>query len=76
MVEKTNTGDSTTTALLSDEECLVEGREIVTELVAAGAVLLRNETNTLPLAMATKVTILGAQSYNYVNGGTGSAGGK
>lgn len=69
-------GDGTTAAVLTEEECLVEGREIVTEMVAEGAVLLRNENNTLPLAKGSKVTVLGAQSYNYVNGGTGSAGGK
>lgn len=60
----------------STETCLAEGREIVTELVSEGSVLLRNENNALPLAKGSKVTILGAQSYNYVNGGTGSAGGK
>ena len=54
---------------------LAEGREIDTELLAEGSVLLRNENNALPLAMGEKVTILGAQSYNYLNGGTGSAGG-
>ena len=55
---------------------LAEGREIDTELLAEGSVLLRNENNALPLALGEKVTILGAQSYNYINGGTGSAGGK
>ena len=60
----------------SVDACLKEGREIVTQLESEGAVLLRNENNTLPLVKGSKVTILGAQSYNYVNGGTGSAGGK
>lgn len=58
------------------ESCLKEGREIDRELSGEGSVLLRNENNALPLAKGSKVTILGAQSYNYVNGGTGSAGGK
>lgn len=60
----------------SVEECLAEGREITREIESEGAVLLRNENNALPLAKGQKVTILGAQSYNYINGGTGSAGGK
>lgn len=60
----------------SVDECLAEGREITAEVESEGAVLLRNENNTLPLAKGQKVTILGAQSYNYINGGTGSAGGK
>ncbi len=68
-------GRGTETAL-SEAELMVEGREIDTEIEAEGAVLLRNENNTLPLEKGTKVTILGAMSYNYICGGTGSAGGK
>ncbi len=67
------TGDGT---VLDEMTLLAEGRAMDTALVSEGAVLLRNENNALPLAMGSKVTILGAQSYNYVNGGTGSAGGK
>ncbi|MCD7761080.1 MAG: hypothetical protein LUH16_04805, partial [Clostridiales bacterium] len=70
----TSTDDST--AVLTDDEALAEGREMVTELEGEGAVLLRNENNTLPLEKGAKVTILGAMSYNYINGGAGSAGGK
>ena len=61
---------------LDEMHLLAEGREIVAQMAAEGSVLLRNENNALPLAAGSKVTILGAQSYNYVNGGTGSAGGK
>ena len=61
---------------LDEMSLLAEGRELVTDMLAEGTVLLRNENNTLPLAKGTKVTILGAMSYNYINGGTGSAGGK
>ncbi len=68
--------DQAAGAVLTEEECLIEGREIVAKLAAEGSVLLRNEDGTLPLEKGSKVTILGAQSYNYVNGGTGSAGGK
>lgn len=61
---------------MSESELMEEGREMDTEMESEGAVLLRNENNTLPLAKGTKVTILGAMSYNYICGGTGSAGGK
>ncbi|MFT4145678.1 MAG: glycoside hydrolase family 3 C-terminal domain-containing protein, partial [Mobilitalea sp.] len=44
-------------------------------LEAEGATLLYNKDNTLPLN-ESKVTILGASSHNYVQGGTGSAGGR
>ncbi len=70
----TTSGDDETS--YDEMDLLAEGREIVTELEGEGAVLLRNENNTLPLEKGTKVTILGAMSYNYINGGTGSAGGK
>ncbi len=61
---------------LDEMSLLAEGREVDRAMEAEGAVLLRNENNALPLEKGSKVTILGAQSYNYVNGGTGSAGGK
>lgn len=67
---------SASESAMSDAECMEEGREIVTEIEAEGAVLLRNENNALPLAKGSKVTILGAMSYNYICGGTGSAGGR
>lgn len=69
-------GDSDSSSALSDAECMEEGREIDTEIESEGAVLLRNENNTLPLEKGSKVTILGAMSYNYICGGTGSAGGR
>ncbi len=69
-------GSSSSTAVMSDADCMEEGREIDTEIESEGAVLLRNENNTLPLDKGSKVTILGAMSYNYICGGTGSAGGK
>lgn len=55
---------------------LAEGTELNTQLEAEGATLLYNMNNTLPLSTDTKVTILGASSHNYVQGGTGSAGGR
>lgn len=69
-------GDSDSSAALSDAECMVEGRDIDAEIEGEGAVLLRNENDTLPLEKGSKVTILGAMSYNYICGGTGSAGGR
>lgn len=60
----------------SADECYEEGYNICVNVESEGAVLLKNKDNCLPLAEGTKVTILGAMSYNYVEGGTGSAGGK
>ena len=57
------------------DSCYAEGYEISVNLAAEGSVLLKNEDDILPLAEGTKVTLLGAMSYNYVEGGTGSAGG-
>ncbi len=54
---------------------LAEGTQVATQLEEEGATLLYNEDNTLPLS-GSKVTILGACSHNYVQGGTGSAGGR
>ncbi|HWT73422.1 MAG TPA: glycoside hydrolase family 3 C-terminal domain-containing protein, partial [Mobilitalea sp.] len=54
---------------------LAEGTEVNTNLESEGATLLYNKDNTLPLN-SNKVTILGACSHNYVQGGTGSAGGR
>lgn len=55
---------------------LSEGTDVNTRLEEEGATLLYNEESTLPLSEDTKVTILGAGSHNYVQGGTGSAGGR
>lgn len=66
---------STQSESYSADECYAEGYEVCVNIEAEGAVLLKNKENCLPLAEGTKVTILGAMSYNYVQGGTGSAGG-
>lgn len=55
--------------------CFEEGTEVATALQEEGSVLLQNNDNVLPLSEGAKVSILGAMSYNYVEGGTGSAGG-
>lgn len=69
-------GSSSSDSAMSDADCMEEGRDVDTEIESEGAVLLRNENNTLPLEKGSKVTILGAMSYNYICGGTSSAGGK
>lgn len=73
-------GTSSVTALaegtMTADDCYAEGYDVNVQLEAEGAVLLKNKENCLPLAEGTKVTVLGAMSYNYVEGGTGSAGGK
>ena len=61
---------------MTADDCYAEGYDVNVQLEAEGAVLLKNDENCLPLAEGTKVTLLGAMSYNYVEGGTGSAGGR
>lgn len=59
---------------ITGDNCYAEGYEVSVEIGAEGSVLLKND-GILPLAQGTGVTVLGAMSYNYVEGGTGSAGG-
>lgn len=68
-------GGTTETTTYSADECYQEGYNVCVDVLSEGAVLLKNSENVLPLAEGTKVTLLGAMSYNYVQGGTGSAGG-
>lgn len=53
------------------ESCFQEGYDICVNIEAEGSVLLKNEGSLLPLAEGSKVTLLGAMSYNYVVGGSG-----
>ncbi|MBE5917644.1 MAG: hypothetical protein E7273_12490 [Pseudobutyrivibrio ruminis] len=55
--------------------CFDEGTSVATQIQEEGSVLLQNNEDLLPLESGAKVSILGAMSYNYVEGGTGSAGG-
>jgi beta-glucosidase len=71
--ESSSSSDSEQT--YDSDYCFNEGYEACVNLETEGAVLLKNADNLLPLASGTKVTLLGAISYNYVEGGTGSAGG-
>ena len=59
---------------ITGDNCYAEGYEVSVDIGAEGSVLLKND-GILPLAQGTRVTVLGAMSYNYVEGGTGSAGG-
>lgn len=65
----------TTTKNVDRAYTLSEGTDVNTRLEEEGATLLYNEGDVLPLG-SKKVTILGASSHNYVQGGTGSAGGR
>ncbi len=56
--------------------CYQEGYNTCVDISKEGSVLLKNKDSVLPLSQGAKVTVLGAMSYNYVEGGTGSAGGK
>lgn len=47
-------------------------RELVTEIADEGMVLLKNENNTLPLAIGTKINLLGYCAYNPHYSGSGS----
>ena len=44
------------------------------EMVAEGAVLLRNENHTLPFGKGTRLAVFGRSQYNYYKSGTGSGG--
>ncbi len=71
--------NATLKASVTASEAMTQGQQGGRNIEAEGAVLLKNEDNTLPLnkdGKKTKVTILGARSHHYVLGGTGSAGGK
>lgn len=73
-------GQMTTTANeeseYTTESNYLEGYEASVDAMSEGTVLLKNKDNILPLAEGTNVTLFGAGSYNYILGGTGSAGGK
>ncbi|MFA6829126.1 MAG: glycoside hydrolase family 3 C-terminal domain-containing protein [Bacilli bacterium] len=68
-------GTTTVTGNYTSADCFNDGVKANTEIEEEGAALLVNKDNLLPLTNQ-KVTILGACSHNYVQGGTGSAGGK
>ncbi len=69
------TSDTGEEEVIDGVYCYEEGYNVSVEIGAEGSVLLKND-DLLPLEEGAKVTILGSMSYNYVEGGTGSAGGK
>ena len=60
----------------SQAEALAASDALIEEVVAGGAVLLKNEGNALPLetdpSNPTKITLLGTASYSVVMSGSGS----
>lgn len=52
--------------------CFEEGTKVASAIQEEGSVLLKNAGGLLPLDQGTKVSILGAMSYNYVEGGIGA----
>ncbi len=58
-----------------DNEGQIASAEAICEsVVANGAVLLKNESDALPLTEGASVTLFGTTSANFVYGGTGSGG--
>ena len=56
----------------SDEELEKDEKELCSNLEKEGAVLLKNDNNTLPLAKSTKFSLFSTSSVDPVYGGTGS----
>jgi beta-glucosidase len=56
----------------SDQPDLKTHAQTAREAATQGMVLLKNDNNVLPLATASKVTLLGNSSYDTFAGGTGS----
>lgn len=56
----------------SDEDLAEDERNLCANLEAEGAVLLKNENNTLPLAKSTRFSMFSTSSVDPVYGGTGS----
>ena len=76
-----NSFGSQVSTTLSRQDTLEEGVDVNVRIQEEGTVLLKNKAieggrNMLPLDDTNKVTVLGSYSHNYIQGGTGSAGGK
>lgn len=62
-------------ATSSKEEAKELAAELTLEIASEGIVLLKNESNALPLAEGAKISVFGKNSVNIVFGGSGSGGG-
>lgn len=59
-------------AYKTDEELVEDERKLCSNLEKEGAVLLKNDNNTLPLAKSTRFSMFSTSSVDPVYGGTGS----
>lgn len=59
-------------AYKTDEELIEDERKLCSNLEKEGAVLLKNDNNTLPLAKSTRFSMFSTSSVDPVYGGTGS----
>jgi beta-glucosidase len=59
-------------AYLTPEEANAAGRALAVSIEEEGIVLLKNETNVLPLSAGAKISVFGAASAGVVYGGSGS----
>lgn len=57
----------------SEEERVTKGAQLVKQVEAEGAALLKNDGKALPLAKGSKVSLFSTSSVDIVYGGTGSA---
>ena len=57
----------------NEKERVEAGANLVYQVEAEGAALLKNDNKTLPLASGSKVSLFSTSSVNFVYGGTGSA---
>lgn len=76
-VEQTGDANADTTYFKSNytklEDLMADDRKLVEEIEAEGAVLLKNDNNTLPLAQNSKVSLFGYAAVDPAYAGRGSA---
>ena len=76
-IEETGSSDADTEYFKSRytklSDVITDGKKLVEDIEAEGAVLLKNENDALPLAKGNKVSLFGIASYAPAYGGKGSA---